>query len=132
MPFFNALFVFALAIPLGLGIGGGGLFLIYLGDVLGIERDSAVYLNLVFFLSALLASAVGHLRSGRLSVSILSSILLFGVPGAFLGRWLASLVSPSLLHVFLGFFLLGTGIFCLVSLKKLKINKVRPHSLDKR
>ena len=128
----NSILVFTLAIPLGLGIGGGGLFLIYLGDVLEISRDTAVYFNLVFFLSALLASAMGHLRCRRLSLPMLGIILLFGIPGAFAGRWLASLLSPSLLHLFLGLFLLGSGIFSLISLKNAKLSpKVFSHSLDK-
>ena len=132
MLFLNSLFVFILAVPLGLGIGGGGLFLIYLCDALKVERDAAVYLNLVFFLSALLSATVGHLRSGRLSYSVLGCILLFGIPGALLGRWLASLFSPSFLHLILGFFLLGAGVFSLLSLKKAKKEKEPPHSLDKR
>ena len=125
----NALLIFVLAVPLGLGIGGGGLFLIYLGDVLGLSRETAVYLNLIFFLCAILSSFVGHLRGGRLSFSMLGTILLFGITGAFLGRWLSSLLSPSILHVFLGLFLLGSGIFSLLSLKKAKDGA---HSLDKR
>ncbi len=128
----NSLLVFLLAVPLGLGIGGGGLYLIYLGDVLHIARDSAVYLNLVFFLSSLLASAVGHVRRGRLSFPMLGTILLFGIPGALAGRWLASLFSPSLLHLLLGVFLLGSGVFCLISLKKAKVaSKLSSYSLDK-
>ena len=115
-----------------MGIGGGGLFLIYLSDVLGMDRDAAVYLNLVFFLSALLSAAVGHLRAGRLSLPTLATILLFGIPGAILGRWLSSLFSPTLLHLLLGFFLLVSGILSLLSLKKLKNAKERPSALDKR
>ena len=128
----NSLVIFALALPLGLGIGGGGLFLIYLCDALGIARDTAVYLNLVFFLSALLAAAVGHLRRGRLSFPMLGAILLYGIPGAFIGRWIASLFSARLLHLLLGFFLLGAGFFSLLSIKKTKNEKLPPHSLDKR
>jgi len=128
----NSLIVFALALPLGLGIGGGGIFLIYLGDALGVSRDSSVYLNLVFFLSALLASAMGHLRRRRLSLSMLGIILLFGIPGTLTGRWIARLLSPTLLHLFLGFFLLGSGVFSLISLKKIKLSSKLPsHSLDK-
>lgn len=132
MLWLNSLLVFLLAVPLGLGIGGGGLFLLYLGDVLGLARDTAVYLNLIFFLSALVASSLGHLRARRLSFSMLGIILLCGIPGAFLGRWGASLFSSRLLHLFLGFFLLGSGIFTLFSLKKAKKEKERPNALDKR
>ena len=129
MLWLNSILIFLLALPLGLGIGGGGLFLIYLGDVLGIPRDTAVCLNLVFFLSALLCATVGHLRAGRLSFPVLGTILLFGIPGALFGRWLATLFSSRVLHLFLGFFLFASGIFSLLSLKKTK----EPfHALDKK
>jgi uncharacterized membrane protein YfcA len=128
----NSLVVFALALPLGLGIGGGGFLLIYMNDFLDIPRDGAVYINLIFFLSALLTAAVGHLRAGRLSFPTLGRILLFGLPGTFIGRWLATLFSPVTLHLFLGFFLFASGIFSLFSLKKLKNAKDSPLSLDKR
>ncbi len=120
MSLLNNLLPFLLAIPLGLGIGSGGLFLIYLSDVLGLPREAAVYLNLLFFLSALLSSAAGHLRARRLSFPILLTVLLFGVPGAFLGRYMASLLSPTLLRLLLGVFLLSSGIISLLSLKKAK------------
>ena len=120
MSFLNTFLPLILSIPLGLGIGSGGLFLIYLSDVLGLPRESAVYFNLIFFLSALLASAAGHLRARRISFSILATVLLFGVPGAFLGRWIAARLSPVFLRLLLGAFLLFSGVFSLLSLKKRK------------
>ena len=128
MPYFNALLALILSIPLGLGIGGGGLFLVYLSDILSLPRESAVYLNLLFFLCALTASAVAHLRAGRLNPSLLGLILLFSTPTAYLGRYLATLLSPRLLRLFLGVFLLASGIFSLYSLKK---SKVTDGTLDK-
>lgn len=129
MLFFNSLIVFILAVPLGLGIGSGGVFLVYLSDVLSLPREGAVYLNLLFFLSALCASALQHLRARRLSFGSLGIILLFGVPGAFLGRWLASLLPTPVLRLLLGGFLTLSGVFALRSLKKAK---EAPQSLDKR
>ena len=120
MSFLNAIIPLLLAIPLGLGIGSGGLLLIYLSDVVGLAREKAIYFNLIFFLSALLASGVGHIRARRVSFSFLLSVLLFGIPGAFLGRWLSSMLSPSFLKLLLGVFLLVSGIFSLFSLKKAK------------
>ena len=73
----NTILILILSIPLGLGIGGGGLFLLYLSDILGIQRDTAVYLNLIFFISALLSSAATHLRKRRVSAFVLLQILLF-------------------------------------------------------
>lgn len=128
MSFLNALLPLILAIPLGLGIGSGGLLLIYLSDILGLPRESAVYFNLIFFLSALLASAAGHLRARRISFSMLATVLLFGVPGAFAGRLLASLLPARLLRLLLGVFLLTSGIISLLTLKKAKESA---SSLDK-
>lgn len=129
MPYFNAALAFFLAVPLGLGVGGGGLFLVYLGDILNLPREAAVYLNLLFFLCALLASACTHIRAGRLRFSLLTIILLFSTPTALLGRYLASILPSWLLRLLLGAFLLASGIFSLYALKK---SKVADDSLDKR
>lgn len=129
MLFFNSLIVFVLAVPLGLGIGSGGVFLVYLSDILAMPRDEAVYFNLIFFLSALLASGLQHLRARRLSFQDLGVILVCGIPGAFAGRWIASLLPASLLRLLLGGFLTFSGIFALISLKKAK---EASQSLDKR
>lgn len=128
MSFLSASLALLLALPLGMGVGGGGLFLVYLSDVLGLEREAAVYLNLVFFLSALLSSAVAHLKAGRLLLPFLGTILLFGIPGAFLGRALASLLSLRLLRVLLAIFLVSTGLWALFAGKK---RKDTSNALDK-
>ena len=128
MPFLNALFSFLLALPLGMGIGSGGLFLIYLSDILSLPRNTAIYLNLIFFLSALLSSFVGHLRAKRISFPMLRTVLFFGIPGTYLGRALAALLPSHLLKLFLGIFLLSSGIFSLLSLKNAKD---RATALDK-
>ena len=128
MPFLNAFLSLVLAIPLGMGIGSGGVFLIYLSDFLSLPRNAAVYLNLIFFLSALLSSLAGHLRAKRISFSMLRTVLFFGIPGTYLGRWLASLLPSHLLKLLLGIFLLSSGIFSLLSLKNAKD---RARSLDK-
>ena len=128
MPFFLELLALVLAIPIGLGVGGGGLFLLSLTELFGFPREEAVFGNLLFFVCALAASAVIHLKRKRLSARILLLTVLFGLPSATLGRWVASLLSPTLLRVFLGVFLLGSGLIALFSGKK---EKASPDSLDK-
>lgn len=129
MELINALLIFSLAVPLGLGTGGGGLFLVYVGDVLQFPRDTAVYLNLVFFLCALLSSAVTHLKCGRISFPFLGRVLLFGIPAALLGRGLAAMLPRELLRILLGLFMLSAGFFGMIPRKK---PKEEPNSLDKR
>ena len=129
MLFANSVLILLLALPLGLGIGSGGIFLVYLTDVLFLPREHAVFVNLIFFLSALSASALQHLRARLLSLPTLGLILLFGVPGALVGRWVASLLPAVVLRLILGAFLTLSGVFALLSLKKPKDASL---SLDKR
>lgn len=131
MPYLNALLILLLSLPLGMGVGSGGLFLIYLSDVLMLKRDAAVYLNLIFFLCALISSAMMHLRAKRLRFSILLTVLLFGLPGAYFGRILARLLPQLFLRLLLASFLIFSGITALCSLKKEKKEKKLPHALDK-
>ncbi|MBQ9736123.1 MAG: sulfite exporter TauE/SafE family protein [Clostridia bacterium] len=118
MPYLSEFLVLLLSIPLGLGVGSGGFFLVYLSDVLALPHESAVYLNLVFFISAILASAFIHLRARRLCAPLLLLLLLFGVPAAFVGRAVAALLPKTVLRFILGFFLIGSGIFAIKGQKK--------------
>ena len=131
MPYLNAFLILLLSLPLGMGVGSGGLFLVYLTDVLHVTREGAVYLNLVFFVSALLSSACLHLRAGRLSFPLLLSALIFGIPGSIFGRFLASLLPPLLLRILLATLLIFSGISALLSLKKAENEKEGVYSLDK-
>lgn len=118
MPFLSEIFILLLSIPLGLGIGSGGFFLVYLSDVLSLPHEGAVYLNLVFFICAIAASAMIHLRAKRLCAPLLALLLLLGIPAAILGRTIAALLPRTALRLLLGFFLIGSGIFALRKQKK--------------
>ena len=118
MPFLSEILILLLSIPLGLGVGSGGFFLVYLSDALSLPHESAVYLNLVFFICAIFASAFIHLRAGRLCAFLLLLLLVLGIPAAFLGRVMASRLSRTALRILLGFFLVASGIFALIRQKK--------------
>lgn len=115
-----------LSVLAGLGVGSGGLYLVFLTAVTSLEREEAVFCNLLFFIAAVLSSSVIHLRNKRLDLSFLFRILVFGLPGVYLGRLLASLLPPWLVQTLLGGFLLFSGIFSLVTAKKRKDSS--PHS----
>ena len=131
MPYLNALLILLLSLPLGMGVGSGGLFLVYLTDVLNITREGAVYLNLVFFVSALLSSAALHLRAGRLSLSVLLYTLLFGIPGSIFGHFLSKHLPPLLLRLLLAALLIFSGISALTALKRTEKEKEGADALDK-
>ncbi len=112
-----ALFLSVLA---GLGVGSGGLYLIFLTAVTALPREEAVFCNLLFFIAAVLSSSVIHLRGERLDLSFLLRILLFGIPGAWLGRMAATLLPSFVIQILLGAFLLFSGFFSLITAKKRK------------
>ncbi len=133
MSFLHELITFVLATVAGLGVGSGGVYLLWLKEGLGVEDEKAVFLNLLFFCVALLVAATVHARAKRLDFRFLFEIVLFGIPGALLGRWLNAFFSPVLLRLFLGAFLVFSGIFSLIVSKKKKENAKEPLSaLDKK
>lgn len=131
MVFLHEIVTFALATLAGLGVGSGGVYLLWLTEIMGIDKNDAIFLNLCFFIAALLVASIIHARKKRVDYRFLLQIILFGIPGAFLGRWLNALLSPLFLRAFLGFFLIFSGVFSLLVTKKKKNTGKTPLSLDK-
>lgn len=135
MSFLLEAVTFLLAILAGLGVGSGGLFLVFLTEVMGIPAADSAVGNLLFFIAALAAATVVNLRKGRLDGAFFLKILLYGTPGALLGRWVFGILPDDVRAVFLGVFLIGAGIFSFILLrpaaKNEKKKKDRPSSLDK-
>ena len=111
-----------LSVLAGLGVGSGGIFLVLLSSFTSLPPEEAVLCNLYFFIAALLASSVIHLRNGRLNLRFLFHILLLGLPGVWLGKYLRSFFSPPLLRIVLGLFLILSGILSL-TIKKTPKNR---------
>ena len=101
---------FVTAILAGSGIGGGGLFVIYL-TVMGLYSQSdAQALNLVFFISAAVASIPVHLKNRRLKASFISAAALIGCVGTLLGGGLRNALSEDLIRKFFGTMLVASGL----------------------
>ena len=120
MPFLHNLLTLSLSVLAGLGAGSGGLFLLWLSEGLRMEHGAALFFNLCFFISALACAVSIHARRRMLDYRFLLEIVLFGIPGVFLGRWLNTFFSPLLLRLLLGLFLIASGIFSLIITKKKK------------
>ena len=118
--FLNNLLSLLLSVLAGLGVGSGGLYLLWLTEGVGFEGKGALFFNLCFFIGALSSAVIIHARRGMLDYRFLLEILLFGIPGVLLGRWLNGFFSPLFLRFFLGLFLIGSGIFSLIITKKKK------------
>ena len=111
---------FLLSILAGLGVGSGGIFLVILPLVTEVGSEEARLCTLLFFIAASLASSVIHFRRKRLRIPFLLSILLFGIPGAYLGHLLGDILPDGLSRMLLGIFLIFSGIFSLILMKKPK------------
>ena len=120
MFFLNNFLTLLLSVLGGLGVGSGGLYLLWLTEGIGLEREGALFFNLCFFIAALSSAVLIHARRRMLDYRFLLEILLFGIPGVFLGRWLNGFFSPAFLRFLLGLFLIGSGIFSLIITKKKK------------
>ena len=120
MSYLHSFLTLSLSVLAGLGVGSGGLYLLWLTDGLKLEQNAALFFNLCFFIGALFCAVSFHARRKMLDYPFLLEIILFGIPGVFLGRWLNSLFPTTLLRVILGLFLIVCGIFSVLGAKKKK------------
>ena len=108
--FLVALFIGALA---GLGVGSGGLLILYLTAADGMDQLAAQGTNLAFFVFALGAALLVHLRRRELSLPVLCVLVLFGTVGAALGSFTAGVIDTAWLRRALGALLLVMGAISL-------------------
>lgn len=101
---------FITAILAGSGIGGGGLFVIYLTATGLFSQSDAQALNLVFFISAAVASMPVHLKNRRIKASIIVTSVLIGCVGTLIGGALRNVLSEGLIRKFFGTMLVGSGV----------------------
>lgn len=127
MSFLHEAITFLCGILAGLGVGSGGLFLVWLTEGLGMEGKSAAACNLLFFVAALLSAFFLNIRQKRIDFSFLFSLLLFGLPGAYLGQLIRDSIPVPFLRICLGIFLIFAGIFSLF----VKGGAKREKNLDK-
>ena len=120
MSFLHSFITLSLSVLAGLGVGSGGMYLLWLKEGMGMSDNAALFFNLCFFIAALSVATAINARQCLLDYRFLLEIVLFGIPGAFIGRWLNGFFSPLLLRILLGIFLIFSGIFSLIITKKRK------------
>ncbi len=94
----------------GMGIGGGGILLLYLTAFTETEQLSAQGINLVFFLPTAAAALFMHLKNGFVKWKIAAFSMVFGIPGVFIGYYIANSIDKTLLRAVFALFLLAIGI----------------------
>lgn len=92
-----------------MGVGGGSILLLYLTAFAGCDQLSAQGINLVFFLPTALCAIIIHLKNGYVKWRSALVSVLFGIPGVFLGSYLAGAVDRELLRTLFAVFLLFIG-----------------------
>lgn len=100
-----------------LGTGGGGILLIYLTAYAGLDQLSAQGINLVFFIPIAMAALLIHMKNKLVKWKIVLPCILLGLPGVFLGAWLANLLGSDILRKVFAVFLLVIGVRELLSKK---------------
>lgn len=109
---------FVTALLTGLGVGSGGLYILYLTLIKNVPQAEAQGMNLVFFITATLAAAVVNLINRRISFPSLLIVVPFGIAGAVIGSYTASVINTKLLSVMFGVLVATAGIIGFVKLVK--------------
>jgi uncharacterized membrane protein YfcA len=94
----------------GLGVGGGSLLLLWLTGVVGMSRDTAAGINLLFFVPTALTASLFRLKQGKLDFPRIFPALLAGVATAGVLTVVARSLDTELLRKPFGILLLVTGL----------------------
>ena len=92
-----------------MGVGGGGILLLYLTAFAGVDQLAAQGINLIFFLPAAAGAIFIHIKNGYIKWRSALVSVLFGIPGVFLGSYIAGSIDESLLRTVFALFLLILG-----------------------
>lgn len=93
-----------------LGMGGGGILLIYLTAYMGLDQLSAQGINLVFFVPVAAVALIIHMKNKLVRWKIVLPCVILGLPGVFLGAWLAEYLGSDILRKIFAAFLIIIGI----------------------
>lgn len=93
----------------GLGVGGGGILLLYLTAFAGKEQLSAQGINLLFFLPVAVSALFLHFKNGFIKTKTALFSIIFGIPGVFLGSFIAGNIDKTFLRFCFALLLLFIG-----------------------
>ena len=110
-----------IAVLAGMGIGGGGLLVLYLLFMKGMEQVDSQGINLIFFICVGIASLVYHRKKRRFNVRLTVFLIVFGVLGAMIGAYCASVIDPMIIREIFGWLLVISGFSVLFKKEKKSI-----------
>jgi len=118
--FFVGVFIGVLAALFGLG---GGFLIVPTLNLLGVGIHHAIGTSLAAIPFTSLSAVIAYSKQKRIHYKAGMSLALPSVIGAYIGAWLTSCLSPTLLKVFFG------GALLLVSIKMLKEKSIEPENV---
>lgn len=113
----TSVIAFCSAVIASMGIGGGAVLLLFLTVFSDTPLATAQGINLLFFLPIGAVALFFHKKSGLLQVKKGISCGLWGLPGVFMGVWIASKLESSVLSKLFAVFLLYSGLKALFAKK---------------
>lgn len=93
-----------------MGLGGGFILLVYLSIFTNTPQDIAQGINLLFFLPIALLSLIIHIKNKLIDLKLVVKYLIFGLPCAVVGSFVAGIIDVGILRKLFGAFLLYIGI----------------------
>ena len=94
----------------GMGVGGGSILLVYLTAFAGFEQIGAQGINLIFFLATSPVAIFGHIKNRFIKWKKAAFSVLFGIPGVYIGFYIANRIDKTLLKAAFALLLLFVGI----------------------
>ena len=110
MDFLEAAVGFFAGFLSGLGVGGGSILLLYLTAFAGFEQLAAQGINLLFFLATAPVAIFGHIRNRFIKWKKAAFSVVFGIPGVYIGFYIANSIDKTLLKAAFALLLLFVGV----------------------
>ncbi|HZK57181.1 MAG TPA: sulfite exporter TauE/SafE family protein [Clostridia bacterium] len=95
----------------GMGIGGGTILIPGLVFLTDLKQQTIQGINLVSFIPIAITALIAHFRNKNILLKLSFPLILFGIFGAYAGSKLALAISPKLLRIYFGIFLLIMGVY---------------------
>lgn len=115
----------------GMGIGGGMLLIPALRIFFDIGQKNAQAINLFCFIPAALCALIVHIKKKNVDFKSAVPMIITGVPFSILGAYLCVKISPRIIGILFGIFILIFGfreiIMSFWSLKMKKCKKKAPY-----
>lgn len=103
-----------------MGFGGGGILIIYLVVFAGYPQVKAQGINLIFFIPLALVSVIIYTYKKEIKYKEILPVIVGGILGTIPSIYLLNFLKTEYLSKIFGLFLIGSGIFSIINIKKRK------------